>query len=139
MPQLDIRSNLFSVIALEADIGSSQVVQGAIVDTANFDLGFMYQFLNINFTDGDYAFLIEEGDDPTLSDATVVPPEKIIGDLLDITVTSSTLSGQKLQTLGIFSVKKFLRITITATNVNDGVIVRVIATQSGEIVPIDDK
>jgi len=137
MANFDIRSNLLANVALNTNVTANGTTTGFIIDTANFDIGFMYEFLLTSFTDGSYTFVIEDGEDPALADAAPVPTDQIIGSLADITLIAAAVDGDKVQTVGVFSNRRFLRVSVVAAGVTTGAVVTVIAAQSAELVPVD--
>lgn len=137
MPQLDIRSDLLSNVALNDEITANGASVGAIIDTFNFDLGLMLQFVTPEYTDGTYVFSIDEGDDPALSDASAVVAAQIIGDLTAISPTAADAPGDKIKTIGLFGTKRYVRVTATASAVTTGAIILVLAVQKSADMPVD--
>ena len=137
MPQLDIRSDLLSNVALTAVVSGNGATAGAIIDTFNFDLGLMLQFAATAYTDGTYVFSIEEGDDSALSDASAVVAAQIIGDLTAISPTAAAVNGDKVQTIGLFGTKRYIRVTVTASVVTTGAAIVVLVVQKASDKPVD--
>lgn len=111
-----------------ADISSDTTTAGNIIDTADFDMGVAF-FTNITaFTDGVYTLLFEEGDASNLSDATTVPAEKIIGTTVSLTAaTSGNFAGN-----GLFSTKRFVRLSIVSTGTTSGATIDASVVMQGE-------
>ena len=133
----DIKSQLQSNIALNATIVTNTTTNGAIIDNANFDLGIMFIVQCTEYTNGTYNFTIEEGDKSDLSDATIVPAKKLIGDLSDLTITAISASGELINSVGVFSNKRYLRLKAVSTASSAaGAKINALVVQSGEIVPV---
>ena len=88
------------------------------------------------YTDGTYAFALEEGEDSGLSDAVAIPTAKLIGTLAGLTLAAATAETDILPTIGVFSNKRYVRINAVSTAVTTGAEISVIATQRGETKPV---
>ena len=137
MPQLDIRSDLLSNVTLTHAVIANGATAGSIIDTFNFDLGLMFEFVTTAYTDGTYVFSIEEGDDPALSGSNLVTAAQIIGNLGDVDPSVAAVNGDKVPTIGIFSTKRYVRVTVTATGVTTGATVLVLVVQKSADMPVD--
>ena len=132
----DIKSQLQSNLAMNATIATNTTTSGSIIDNANFDLGIMFVVQCSGYTDGTYKFTIEEGNEANLSDATVVPSNKLIGNLANLDITALSATGALLQSVGVFSNKRYLRINAVSTGVTTGATINAVVVQSGEVVPV---
>jgi len=114
---------------------SSDNDNGEIIDTADFDMGIFFSFVKSAFSSGVVSISFEEGDDSGLSDATTVPDEKLIGDaiVLDTAVTSL---GDTLQSIGMFSTKRYVRAVGDGTTGSGIMTVMATVTKGAEIVPV---
>ena len=129
----DIKTRVAVASVLEAAISSDTTTAGAIIDTADFDLGIMFDLVASAYTDGSYTLLIEEGDDSGLSDAAVVPAEYLIGALP--VVAAATGSGAVVPTVGLISNKRYVRTSVVSTSTSTGSSVSVRATLGAELKP----
>ena len=134
----DLQSELQPVVALGAVISTNTNTDGAIIDTANFQLGIMFT-LDINlFSDGAYELQILESDDSGMSGATqVVAPNILPTDLGANSISASALvaQGAILQKIGVFGTKRYLQARIVSTGVTSGATARVTACKAAELVP----
>jgi len=85
------------------------------IDTASFfGIGFYMAGLYVN--DGAYRLAFDESDNGV--DWSEVPVESLIG---GVTVTVDLINGQPFGKVGLFSVKRYIRPKVIATNVTVGV------------------
>jgi len=133
MATQDIRSDLDQFNAFNAVIASDATTAGAIIDTADYDLGLMYTVLAANYTDGTYDLLLEEDDDVGFGSATAVPSGSLIGALPSLSAISPLDS---LGTVGVFGNKRFLRASIVSTATTTGAHVVVLMTRKAESAPV---
>lgn len=130
MPILDIRSNLDSRILLNGTITTDTTTVGSIMDTAAYDLGIMITVLCTAFTDGVYTLLLEESDDSGMSGSTVVGTEKLIGALPAL--VALTANNASAETVGFFSTKRYVRVSLVSTGTTSGASLLVHATSKAE-------
>lgn len=125
------------LLAFEGNITTDTTTTGAIIDTANQDLGVSFWIGASAYTDGTYKLILEEGDDSGLSDATTVPAEKLIEvsglDAVTTGVTAITADGDKYFKVGVFSTKRFVRPSVVSTATSTGAQISVLALVSPEI------
>ena len=135
----DIRSNLQQNVALTAAVTGNGTTNGFAIDTAAFELGLMFNVLVNDFTDGAYAFTLEESVDAafTVPVAIVDGSDKLIGTLAGLAATAASVSGAKLNTIGLFSNLQFVRLNVVATGVTTGAGIVSVVTQKAEIMPVD--
>jgi hypothetical protein len=135
MPVQDIRSDLKQTLAFLGIINSDTTTEGAILDTADWDLGVMFAVACTVYSAGTFNFVIEEGDDAALGDASDVTAAQLIGTLAALETTAATAEGATLLTVGVFSTKRYLRINVVSTSSGDATIIAV-ATKKGEDKPV---
>lgn len=99
-------------------ITTNTTTDGEIIDTQGFDsLSFLFQTGII--TDGDYAVLIQHGEDSGLSDAADVADA-------DLTVTEASVSftadsdDDKVSKIGYTGAKRFVRFSVVSANTSTG-------------------
>lgn len=132
----DIRSQNLQQDAFNQFISANGNFDGAILDTADNDGGFMISVMTANYVDGSYSVSIFESDDSGMAGATeITDPQKIIG-TSPIVVSAATASGDILETMGVFSNKRYLRVRVVASAVTTGSDVIVVSTQAPEVVPV---
>lgn len=132
----DIKSNLLDIVAVSQTISTDTTTNGTIIDNADYELGLMFVVQCTDYTDGTYDFTITEGDASDLSDGTAVPTEKLIGALNDLTITGANSEGNILNSIGVFSNKRYVRLNVVSTGTTSGATINAIATQKGEILPV---
>ncbi len=135
----DIRSNLMVQLAFNAVIASDTTTVGtAIIDTAEFELGCMFALATTAYAAGDFAMEIVESDADDMTGATAITGDALIdGGGADTTAASAVptaLLDNKLQTVGIFSNLRYVRVNVVSTNSADATIV-VHCIQKGEYLP----
>jgi len=129
----DIRSNVKQTVALTAIISSDTTTNGAVLDTADFELGLMFALDITAFTDGSYTLLLEEDDVIGFGSSSVISGDQLIGSLP--VVAAASVEGADLLTVGVISNKKFVRASIVSTGTTSGATANVIATQVAENMP----
>ncbi len=116
MPTRDIRSDLLPKLAFLAIINSDTTTNGAIIDTKDFDGGYMYTIASTVFGAGTYTPIIEESNDSGMSGATDVADINLIGTEAGAAITALTASGANLVSIGVFGTKRFLRLKILSAS-----------------------
>lgn len=134
MPIKDIRSNLQPKLAFLAIINSDTTTNGAIIDTADFDGGIVFNFLCTVYGAGTYTPVIEESDDSGMSGANDVADANLIGTEAGAAISAATTSGANLNSIGIFGTKRYVRVKIASVSSSTTTIV---ATFNGvpEVMP----
>lgn len=133
MAVLDIRSDLKQTLALNAIISSDTTTQGAILDTANFELGLMFALALTVFSAGQADLLIQESDDSGMSGATTVSGDQLIGSLPSLTAVNA--NGSEYATVGVISNKRYIRASVVSTDSADFT-ANLTATEKGEFKPV---
>jgi len=134
----DIRSDIQQNIALTVAVTGNGTTNGFAIDTADFELGLMFDVLVNNFTDGSYAFTLEESVDSafTVPVAIVDGSDKLIGTLAGLAATAASASGAILKTIGVISNLQFVRLNVVATGVTTGADIVSVVSQKGEVMPV---
>ncbi len=130
----DIRSNLQETLAFLHIFTGNEVKTGFTIDTANFELGLMFDFLVTVRTVGDFSLALFESDDSGMSGEVAITGDKLIG-TLPTAVAVATAEGAILPTVGVISNLRYVRVTVTGANSSAGT-VAVIATQKAENMPV---
>lgn len=135
----DIESNLLPIVALAAAIGASTTTSGAILDTANNELGLLFLLDVVAYTDGDYELQLFESDDAAMAGAVQIVAPKILPTNLganSITEGAVVAEGAILQKIGAFSNLRYVQARVVSTSVSTGATVRVVAIQKAELSPV---
>lgn len=133
MATRDIASDLGVQIAMTAVISSDTVTNGATLDTAHYDSGYMF-FIDVPvYTLGDFTLTLE--DSPDTSTWTAVPVKKLITPDGDVVIDAATSPADYLKRIGAFSTKRYVRAVVTSANSADGTIVAY-AVKMGELLPV---
>lgn len=116
MSEFDGHSRVKQEVALDSqDITTNTTTVGNIINTVGFEsIEFVIQSGTI--TDGAYALVLEEGDDPGLSDATAVPAGEVLGVLTGFVVTDDNAAKR----VGSIGKKQFQRLSIVSTGAATG-------------------
>jgi len=131
----DIKSNLLQLVGLNANITTDTTTNGAIIDTADFELGLMFALFASVVTDGDYQLVLEQSEDATMSTGvTDISGDQLIGTLP--TIDAVAAGGAAVPTVGVISNDRYVRATIDSTNTGTGAFIYVLATEKGENLPI---
>jgi hypothetical protein len=115
------------------NIGSSTTTAGAIIDSADFDIGVYFALAVSNYTDGTYTLKIEHGDDSGLSDAADVDSAMLVYGTLPA-LSAALAEGAYLPREGVHSTKRYLRASIVSTGVTTGADAQVLAIVNPELV-----
>lgn len=129
----DIRSNLKEIVGFSAIITTNTTTAGAILDTADFELGLMFSVAITVFGAGTFTLLLEESDDSGMSGAVAITGDKLIGTLPAL--TAATAQGVTLETVGVISNLRYVRASIVSTGTTTTTVV-VTATQKAENMPV---
>ncbi len=114
-------------------VSTNTTTVGEIIDTADHDMGLAFFVDMTAFSAGTFTLLFEEGDDSGLSDATTVGDEKIIPEGGPAALTAAT-SGAFVGN-GLFSTKRFVRLSVVSTGASGSNTFNAIAVQQGEYNP----
>ena len=134
MPTKDIRSNLEPRLAFLAIINSNTTTNGAIIDTADYDAGIVFNFACSVYGAGTYTPVIEESDSAAMSGANDIADANLIGTEAGAALTALTASGAVLRSVGLGSTKRYVRVKIASTSSSTSTIV-VFFSGAPELVP----
>jgi hypothetical protein len=114
-------------------VGNAATVTGAIIDTADYDLGVYFAGIVTDWTAGTCAMTIYEDDAAGFGTATIVAAANLIYTSPTFG-TAATVEGASIAKLGAFGTKRYLRVTLIgdATSNMDMVVVVV---KNPEIMP----
>lgn len=129
----DIRSNLKQTLAIAEALVANGTATGTILDTADFELGLMFELTVTSHTTGTFTLAIFESDAANMAGETAVTGDQLIGTLPVETAVVSV--GDTLQTVGVISNKRYIRADVIGTDTSVGT-VRCIATQKAELMPV---
>ncbi len=138
MPVKDIRSNLKPVQVMNANITSNTTTSGSILDTADYDLGVMFQFASPVYADGTFTPTILESDDPAMAGANTVAADNLIGTYAGAVVNAVTPALGTLATIGVIGTKRYLQVQEVSTLVSSGARIVVTAINKAEVLPVVD-
>jgi len=131
----DIKSNLLQLVALNANIVTDVTTNGAIIDTADFELGLMFALFASVLSDGEYELVLEQSEDATMSTGvTDISGDQLIGTLPTIDAVAG--GGATIPTVGVISNDRYVRATIDSTNTSSGAFIYVLATEKAENMPV---
>jgi len=130
----DIKSNLKQTLAvLDGTISGTTPDAGAILDTADFELGLMFALHTTTYVTGTVTILIEESDDSGMASATTVDGDQLIGSLPE--ATAIVAEGDDFPTVGVISNLRYIQVSVLG-DVGADAAASVYATQKGENLPI---
>lgn len=130
----DIATKMDNKIVFQGAITTDTTTSGDIIDTADFEAGFMIIPLCIAFSAGSFEFKIYESDDSGMAGAVEVDSTKIIGTLP--TLTAQTSSNTTVLGVGVFSNLRYLQIRVVSTGTANGTILAM-AVQESEFQPVE--
>lgn len=121
MTTRDIHNTLFPVMGLDfQNITTDTTTVGNIIDTAE-DPGYNsleFLFLSSTITDGTYTPLIEDGEDPGLSDASPVADSGLIGTEAEAAFVAA--DDDLVKRIGYIGGKRFVRASLVSTGTSSG-------------------
>lgn len=115
-------------------IGSNTTTTGAIIDSADFDMGVCFAVLVTAYTDGTFTLKIEDGDNSGLSDAADVDSTMLVYGTLPA-IAAGASEGDIMAKEAVHSTKRYLRPSIVSTGVTTGATVQVVAIKWAENLP----
>lgn len=131
----DMKTNLV-VDYQESAISTNTTTNFGSIDTADYENGFTFNPIVVNFTDGTYVFTLEESDDDSVF--TAVDITCLILDSGNstgtITITANSSAGSQ-ETIGAFGTKRYLRVSAVSTGVTSGANTQVLTILGPEVVP----
>ena len=135
----DIASNLESTVAFSNVFSGNGTVPGAVIDTADFELGLMFALNIVVFSGGNFTVELYESDVDTITAAgtgtqIVNGSDKLIGSL-PTAITGVDAEGDILPKFGVISNLRFVRVDVIGAGSADGT-VSMVATQKAENMPV---
>lgn len=126
----DLKSSISTDVGLNfGSIATNTTTVGNIIHSAGFG-SLVFSLVTGTVSDGDYTLVIEHGDDPALSDATIVASTVLIGGLPSFTAdTDDNLSTD----VGYVGKKPYIRPSIVSTNTTSGAVIGVVAIKGHAI------
>jgi len=126
MASQDLYNSIKQINALDIQtIGTDTTTNGDILDTQGYEsVTFLFQTGTV--TDGDYAVLIQEGDESDLSDAASVADADLIGTEALASFDADT-DDNKTTKLGYKGNKRYVRFNIVSTNTSSGAVLGAMA------------
>ena len=117
MADYDSKNALFGVISQTIAELTSATNAGAIIDMRGYDS--VTWFINAGtITTGTFTLKMEEGEQPNLSDATVVETKYVVGDLPAISFTSS--ESDSLKRIGYVGKSTYARLSLLGASTPQG-------------------
>lgn len=114
--QADLHHDIDAAVALDTQaITTNTTTVGNIIDMKG-KLALDFAILAGTLTDGLYTAVIEEGDDSGLSDAAVVPAERLLGSLPAIALADDDTVSR----VGFIKLKRFVRLSLVSSAVTTG-------------------
>ena len=114
--EYDLHNSILQKISFPlGTVAMNETIAGEIIDTHGFE-SVEFIVTSRTLTDGDYAFFIEDGSASNLSDAELVPGELVLGGPMTYDSTEDATSKR----VGAVSKKRYVRISVTSTNVTSG-------------------
>ena len=113
----DLVSSVMTQVGVNSQaIATDTTTVGNIIDSSGFE-SLTFALVTGGITDGDYALVIEDGEDAGLADAAPVDPLLLINALPSFTEdTDDNLSLD----IGYVGKKRYVRASIVSTNVTTG-------------------
>ena len=122
----DIHSNMIISLALpELSLGGATTFSGSIINTDTLE-GLEFVISMGTITSGVATFLLEDGDDPGLSDAATVTGDDLLGNNPRFVVGDTDTVAR----VGYVGNKRFVRLNITVTGATVNVNISAIAVQT---------
>ena len=116
MSEYDIHNNIKPQVALNINtVNSDTTTIGEIIDTKGFE-SIEFVVASGTVTDGLFNFVLEEGDDAGLSDATVLDSSQILGALLEFTSAADNTTFR----VGSIGKDRFQRLSMISTGTSLG-------------------
>ena len=135
MPTHEQATSQVVIDALESQvIGSNTTTEGAIIDTADFDMGLYFAINCKSYTDGTFTLKLEDGDDSGLSDAAVLDVTQLVFGTLPA-ITAAIVEGGVLEKEGVHSTKRYVRASLVSTSVTTGATLTIVAVAGVEVGP----
>jgi hypothetical protein len=129
-----------------AAISANGTTEGAIIDTADFDLGVSFYMTAPTWTDGVFKLVFVEGDDlnpagSAITDGIPVIADKIIPildpaqDAVVTGIVAVTAEDGLAVKAGLHSTHRYVQANIVATGVTAGATINLVAMLGAELIP----
>ena len=126
----DLKSSIKTEVGLNfGSIATNTTTVGNIIDSKGF-ASLTYSLVTGAVTDGDYALIIEDGDDSALSDAAVVSVTGLVGAL---PAFDDNADDNKSLSVGYIGKKRYVRASLGSTNTTSGAVIGVVAIKGHAI------
>ena len=133
----DIRSDLKCTLAAVTAVTAAGTTNGSIIDTADYELGFMLACACTAFTAGSVTVDILTSDAADMSGAVALTADQVIGNPYPLVLSAASTVGDSasLQTFGVIGNKRYIRPRIVAAGATTLTAV-VVVVQKGELLPV---
>lgn len=135
---MPIKENATAIKVINAfepqEIASDTTTTGAIIDTADFDMGVTFAMLVYGYTDGTYTLKLEDGDNSALTDAAVLDSSQLVYGTLPA-ISAGAAEGAVMAKEGVHSTKRYVRASVVSTSVTTGAYVQIVAILGAEQLP----
>ena len=124
-----------------AAISANGTTVGAIIDTADFDLGVSFYMTAPTWTDGVFKLVFVEGDASDLTGGIPVIADKIIPildpaqDAVVTGIVAVTAEDGLAVKAGLHSTHRYVQANIVATGVTAGATINLVAMLGAELIP----
>lgn len=118
MPRKDLKHNIDVKEAIPStSVAANGATVGNIIDTLGYE-SVTFVIKGETLTDGVYTPSIEEGNDPALADTAAAGTDYILDSYADSALQPT--DDNKARTLGYTGMKRYVRLTLTASAVTSG-------------------
>lgn len=132
----DNRSNFEPKLIQTDVISTDTTVDGASLDTSDFDAGITLVYLTTAYTDGTYTPIIEESATGLFAgEETAVADGNLVGTEAGAVISADNAELDVLFSIGLVGTLKFVRSTIVSTGTSTGATISTIVVAMPEIVP----
>ena len=144
--EYDVHSNIDARTALIVVTVTTTTVAGAIIDMGGGDgdgagsqvtapvFSSLEYVITSGAVNGEFSILVEDGDEPDLSDAAPVSAELVLGNSFSWNTGDTGLSGR----IGIISKKRYQRMSVIVDTSGSGVFSAVAILGNPRVSPIAD-
>lgn len=136
MATRDNRSNFEPKLIQTDVISTNTTVDGASLDTSDFDGGITFVYLTTAYTDGTYTPIIEESATGSFSgEETAVADANLVGTEAGAVISADNSELDVLFSIGLVGTLKFVRSTIVSSGTSTGATISTIVVAVPEIMP----
>lgn len=116
MTNKDIHYTTLPIVAFNfQNISTNTTTLGVILDTQGFEAIEFVLYSSTITADGTFTPKLEQGDDPSLSDATDVPADFILGALTDAQFTTG--QNNLAKAIGCVSKQRYMRLNFVSADI----------------------